>query len=417
MKRARDSRWTMTATREVTYEVVTTSDIFDPDNPELGLLPGGRMGGGTRLVVIDEAVERVFGNKIRRYFNLNNIAVEYMTLCGGEENKTIDAVLKVASKLSEIGTDRVGTPPIAIGGGVLQDIVGMTASLYRRGIPYVRVPTTLLGQIDGSVSAKNGVNYEGCRNRLGTFAPPPKTLIDRALLATLPERQIRSGLGEALKVALIKDARLFELLETHGSELVRYRLQDSDARSGDSQPSLEVIQRSITGMAEGLTKNLWESELKRIVDYGHTFSPIVEMRALPKLHHGEAVAMGCLFSAVLAANRGLLNPEQLIRIINTTAGIGLPLTHPLFADADVMKEALADTMRHRDNNQHITFLADIGKTVFVEDVVDAEIERASAFMAHLLQPHVPDDAALTKLLSEPGATTGYDASQLAHRAV
>ncbi|MFE2856709.1 sedoheptulose 7-phosphate cyclase [Streptomyces lavendulae] len=395
MTRARDSktvhdRWTMSATKQVEYEIVVTKDVFDPANPELGLVPGTGQCDGTRLVVLDETVDEIFGHRVRRYFAENDVRVEYLTLRGGDQHKSIDQVLRVATRLSEIGTARVGTPPIAIGGGVLQDVVGMAASLYRRGIPYVRVPTTLLGQIDGSVSAKTGVNYEGCRNRLGTFAPPPRTIIDRGLIATLPERQVRSGLGEALKMALIKDARLFEVLEEHGPRLVADRLQDSGAGPDDPEPGLEVVRRAITGMAEELQRNLWEADLKRIVDYGHTFSPIVEMRALPELHHGEAVAMDCVFSAVLATDRGMLSREQLTRIVDTTRRIGLAVSHPMFADADVMKEALADTMRHRDNHQYITLLTDIGSTTFVDNedltgITGDEIDRASRFMGELLR--------------------------------
>ncbi|MFD8985897.1 sedoheptulose 7-phosphate cyclase [Streptomyces sp. NPDC059564] len=395
MTRARDSktvhnRWTMSATKKVEYEIVVTDDVFDPANPELGLVPGAERCDGTRLVVLDETVDGIFGHRVRSYFAENDVQVEYLTLRGGDQHKSIDQMLRVATRLSEIGTARVGTPPVAIGGGVLQDVVGMAASLYRRGIPYVRVPTTLLGQIDGSVSAKTGVNYEGCRNRLGTFAPPPRTIIDRGLIATLPERQVRSGLGEALKMALIKDARLFEVLEEHGPRLVADRLQDSGAGPDDPKPGLEVVRRAITGMAEELQRNLWEADLKRIVDYGHTFSPIVEMRALPELHHGEAVAMDCVFSAVLAADRGMLSREQLTRIIDTTRRIGLAVSHPMFADADVMKEALADTMRHRDNHQYITLLTDIGSTTFVDDedltgITGDEIDRAARFMGELLR--------------------------------
>lgn len=406
-------RWTMRAAKEVTYDIVVTSEIFDPGNPELGMLPCGQESGGTRLVVMDETVDALFGDRIRKYFTQNDIDVEYLTLPGGDENKTVEAFLKVASKLTEVGTSRVGTPPIAIGGGVLQDVVGMAASLYRRGIPYVRVPTTLLGQIDGSVSAKNGVNYEGCRNRLGTFAPPPRTLIDRGLIATLPERQISSGLGEALKMALIKDARLFELLEEYGPHLVTDRLQDSGTEPGDPQPGLEVIHRAISGMAEELQKNLWETDLKRIVDYGHTFSPIVEMRALPELHHGEAVAMDCVFSAVLAVNRGMLAPRQLARIVDTTRRMGLAASHPMFADATVMKQALADTMRHRDNHQYLTLLTDIGETVFVDDLTEAEIDRAAEVMADLLREQEADlrGGAVVGLPDQPQIRQGHGAPE------
>jgi 3-dehydroquinate synthase len=378
----------MTAARQVDYEVIETSDLFNPENPELGLLPGEKPSALTRLVVMDRTVDEIFGERIRNYFPANGLAVEYLTLLpGGDENKNLDQVLRIASRLSEIGTHRVGAPPIAIGGGVLQDVVGMAASLYRRGIPYVRVPTTLLAQIDGSVSAKNGVNYEGFRNRLGTFAPPPRTLIDRSLIASLPERQIRSGLGEALKMALIKDPVLFGLLEQHGPQLVSDRLQDSAAKK-NAGPGREVIHRAISGMAEELQKNLWETDLQRIVDYGHTFSPMIEMQALPALLHGEVVAMDCVFSAVLAVHRGMLSSSEFERIVATTRKMGLAPSHPMFTDPSVLRRALSDTMRHRDNQQHLTLLKGIGQTVFVNDLTDRELERAAAVMTDLLEPDV-----------------------------
>ena len=380
----RSSRWTMAATKEISYEIVETVDLFNPLNPDLVLQPGGGDTGLTRLVVLDDAVEQLFGAKIRHYFAANAIQVDYLVLSSGDENKTLDSVLRVASRLNEIGTSRVGNLPIGIGGGVLQDIVGMATSLYRRGIGYVRVPTTLLGQIDGSVSAKTGVNFEGFRNRLGTFSPPPRTLIDRGLIATLPMRQVSSGLGEALKMALIKDARLFELLEAYGPQLVAERLQDPGFKGSSVPPGQEVMRRAIAGMAEELQKNLWEEDLRRIVDYGHTFSPIVEMRALPELLHGEAVAMGCVFCGILAANRGLLSRTDLDRIVATARGLGLSPSHPLFGDADLLIEGFADTVRHRGGEQHLALLSGIGQTVFVNDLTDAEIVNASAESQTLL---------------------------------
>jgi 2-epi-5-epi-valiolone synthase len=393
------SRWSIHTVKEVSYEIVETTDVFNPSNPELSRHPDGRISTGARLVVMDEGVEGHFGERIREYHDTNAIAAHYLVLAGGDENKTVDNVLRVASRLNEIGTSRNGNPPISIGGGVLQDIVGMAASLYRRGIPYVRVPTTLLGQIDGSVSAKNGVNYEGFRNRLGTFAAPPRTIIDRRLLATLPHRQISSGLGEALKMALIKDARLFELLEAHGPRLVADRLQDTRFDHPGIPPGLEVMRRAIAGMAEELEKNLWEADLRRIVDYGHTFSPVVEMLALPELQHGEAVAMGSVFCAHLATNRGLLAPRELERIVATTVGLGLAPSHPLFGDADLLIDGFADTVRHRGGQQHLALLTGIGETEFVNDLSTDEIVAAAAQMRTLLHPSarldgMPDMAVL-----------------------
>ncbi len=246
------------------------------------------------------------------------------------------------------------------------------------------MPTTLLSQIDGGVAAKTGVNHDGFRNRLGTYAPPPRTLIDRRLIATLPERQVRSGLGEALKMALIKDPVLFEVIERYGKSLVAERLQDSSPETSVDQPGRIVTHRAIAGMAEELENNLWETELRRIVDYGHTFSPIIEMRALPELLHGEAVAMDCVFSAVLAANRGMLSDDELGRVVSATCGIGLAPSHPMFCDADLLHQALTDSVRHRNSDQHLTLMNGIGSTIFVNDLTYSEIKRAAAQMSDLL---------------------------------
>ncbi|MCX4784390.1 sedoheptulose 7-phosphate cyclase [Streptomyces sp. NBC_01264] len=389
MQKTTVASWTVSATRHIDYEILESPNLLDPENPDLAALPYGSQGGGRRLVVIDEAVQGIFGDRIRGYFAARNKDMDYLTLPGGDEHKTLDQVVHVASRLNEIGTRRAGTPPIAIGGGVVQDVVGMAAGLYRRGIPYVRVPTTLLGQIDGSVSAKNGVNFEGHRNRLGTFAPPPRTLIDRTLIATLPRRQISSGMGEIIKMALIKDARLFDLLEAYGPDLLTERLQDTGIRTSAEKPGQECMHRAIAGMAEELQKNLWETDLRRIVDYGHTFSPAVEMRALPEILHGEAVAMGCVFGAVLSARRGILRYGQLERIIKTVRSIGLEPSHPLFGDPEILNDALSETVRHRDNHQHITLLRDVGITTFVDDLTTQEVAGAAATMVSILNGKSP----------------------------
>lgn len=392
----REGRWAIKTNKTVEYEIVETIDLLNPENPELGHVPGKLAGAGPRLVVLDNAVEELCGGRIRHYFSCRGVPVEFLTCPSGDEHKTLDNVLRVTSRLNALGTSRLNTPPIAIGGGVVQDVVGMAASLYRRGIPYIRVPTTLLGQIDGSVSAKNGVNYEGYRNRLGTVIPPPRTLIDRAFLSSLPERQISSGLGEALKLALVKDPQLFTVLEEFGPHLVSERLQDCSAETKLKEPGRVVMHRAIAGMAEELQKNLWETDLQRIVDYGHTFSPVIEMRALPQLLHGESVAMDCVFSAILANQRGFLAASDLGRVISTVEAIGLRPAHPLFVDEQVLIQALEETVRHRNDQQIITLLNGIGSTVFVNDLTEYEISAAASQMRDLVAAESSDDSAALK---------------------
>ncbi|MFF7234644.1 iron-containing alcohol dehydrogenase [Streptomyces sioyaensis] len=375
-----DGRWVIKTSKTVEYEVVEAADLLNPENPELSGVPGQLAGTGPRLVILDQAIDGLCGGQIRHYFSARGSPADFLTLPTGDEHKTLDNVLQVTSRLNTLGTSRLSTPPIAIGGGVVQDVAGMAASLYRRGIPYIRVPTTLLGQIDGSVSAKNGVNYEGHRNRLGTFTPPPRTLIDRGFLATLPERQISSGLGEALKLALVKDPQLFAVLEKYGPYLVAERLQDSSPKTMTEQPGRITMHRAIAGMAKELQKNLWETDLQRIVDYGHTFSPFIEMKALPELLHGEAVAMDCVFSAILAKQRRLLSEADLYRVINTVESIGLRPSHPLFTDEQALTLALEETTHHRNNQQIITLLDGIGQTIFVNDLTQPEISAAACRM-------------------------------------
>ena len=143
----------------------------------------------------------------------------------------------------------------------------------------------------------------------------------------------------------------------------------------------EMIHRSITGMVEELQPNLWERELRRSADFGHSFSPLIEMRALPELLHGEVVALDCVLSSFLAHHRDLLSTSDLIRVVRLVASLELPPQHPMFADPAMLAEALADTVRHRDGQQNLPLPNGIGKCVFVNDVMPAELGAASAAMS------------------------------------
>lgn len=364
-------RWLIETELAVRYEIIEVDNLLNPGNRELRHLCGDDHDQET-VVVIDESIDGLYGSRIRGYFSAHSIPCRFLTIPSAEEMKSLDLVERVASVLNAAGTKRASSPPIAIGGGVMLDVVGLAASLFRRGIPYVRVPTTLLGQVDVGVAAKTGVNFEGFRNRLGSYGPPPRTLIDRSFLTTLPDRHVRNGLGEILKMALIKDTQLFGLLEQFGPDLIRTKFAHVTGR--------EVIGRAIKGMVEELAPNLWEKNLRRAVDYGHSFSPLVEMRALPELLHGEAVTLDCLFSAVLSSGRGLLPAASVLRAVRVAHALGLPVTHPLFLDVDLLCEALADTSRHRDGNQHLPVMTGIGRYTFLNDVTRAEIEEVSAQM-------------------------------------
>ena len=254
-----------------------------------------------------------------------------------------EKVQKIAEAIHDLGIDRRLDPVIAIGGGVCMDIVGFAASIYRRRTPYVRVPTTLMGYVDASVGAKTGVNFEAepgvwKKNKLGAYLPPAITLLDRSFLATLDERQLANGAAEIVKMAIVKDPELLDLLAAHGPELIEHKFQKSPYASSDAweadDAASRVLYLAIETMLEELAPNLWEDSLERLVDFGHVFSMELEMALVhqgdEKLFHGEAVAIDMAFSSVLAHVRGHLESETLDLILQTMRGLSLPVYHERF---------------------------------------------------------------------------------------
>ncbi|WP_244790954.1 sedoheptulose 7-phosphate cyclase [Streptomyces sp. BJ20] len=391
------THWSVQTSNPVQYEIRACENLLDPGNSTI-LEDASGSSGQRRLIVTDGVVDSLYGDRVRAYFDHHGVEHRVLVLNDGETHKSMNAVLQVTEALDAFGIDRRREPVIAIGGGVLMDIVGFAASLYRRSTPFIRIPTTLIGLVDAGVGAKTGVNHNGHKNRLGTYFPADRTLLDRSFLATLDARHISNGLAEILKIALIKDARLFDLLEQHGADLLRNKLQSPAAvgptpadapvdqrlaaRGLHLDPATEVVERAIQGMLEELQPNLWEKVLERVVDYGHTFSPTIEMHALPALLHGEAVAVDMALTTVLAERRGLVSSYQRDRVLDVMARLGLPVWHPL-CTPEVLGDALRDTVRHRDGKQRLPLPVGIGSALFVNDVTEGELAAAAESLAAL----------------------------------
>jgi 3-dehydroquinate synthase len=368
--------WTVEAVKQVRYHVVEASGLFDTDSTLLltGCADAALRPGDRRLVVIDSTVQELHGERITRYFDHHGIAVTLLPVRADESVKRWSLVTDVVDAMNDFGIDRRREPVIAIGGGVLLDVVGLAASLYRRGTPYIRIPTTLVGLVDAGVGVKTGVNYGQGKNRLGTYAPAVATFVDRSFLSTLDARHLSNGLAEILKVALIKSAELFDLLEDFGPLLIEDRFQGST-------PALEtaarrVVSEAIHLMLEELQPNLWEQCLERCVDYGHTFSPTIEMEALPELLHGEAVAVDMALTTVMGRMRGDVTEHQSERVLALMDRLRLPLWTEVLARPGILDGALADTVRHRDGQQRLPLPVGIGHHRFVNDVTPEELDTA-----------------------------------------
>ncbi len=353
---------TVSRDRNHRYSVVTSGAALSPTGPLRTVLEDCA---GPLLVVVDEALWPSHGARIEAL--LAGRRHRILALPGGERHKTLDAVLRVVDAMDEVRVLRRSSPVLAVGGGVVCDLVGFAASIYRRGVPYVRVPTTLLAQVDVSAAIKTGIDHNGFRNRLGAFWPAELTVVDHGFLATQTAEQISQGLGEVFKLGLIASEELFD-------RLARLPRDWSPQWFASDPAAAELMRLALEVMVAELAEDLWEQDLARRVDFGHSFSPLIELRT--GLHHGLAVALDCLLSAAISAGRGLLAVDALAQIAAVMRRCGLPVRHPGFTDVDLLWETLAEVSRHRDGAQHLPVPIDLGKHAFLEDLTRAELAAA-----------------------------------------
>ncbi len=287
-----------------------------------------------------------------------------ITFPSGEEHKNMESYQHIVRELDAFPIHRRDEPIIMIGGGVLTDLAAFVASTYRRSVPHLKIPTTLMGYIDASVGIKNGINFNGYKNRIGSFEPPIRVLLDKSFLKTLPRRHILNGVSEIIKLAVIKDAGLFRLLEKHGPNSVHAQFQDEKAG--------EILDRAITGMLEELESNLFEEDLARKVDFGHTFSYGLEINHEAHLLHGEAVLLDIIFSTMIAKQRCLLSESDAERIFNLIEDLGIDPKISLL-DPATLWESLEERTYHRNGFQRVPLPNGLGKCVFVNDITQREI--------------------------------------------
>jgi 3-dehydroquinate synthetase len=366
--------WTVHASCKVQYHVQFADNFLESPSEVLGYFfgaPNGRSEG--RLTVIDRIVYDLYGARFDYLFRQLGISPLFLIIEGGEGNKNLTSVETVINAIRGAGVSRRSEPIIAIGGGVVLDIVGFAAGIYRRGTPWLRIPTTLVGQVDAGIGSKTGVNYAGSKNLLGVYHAALGTLIDPTFLASLPARHISNGLSEIIKVAIMKDPDLFSLVEKNAELLIESRFQKTS--DPESVPA-EVIRRAIHAMLDELADNLWEYDLKRRMDFGHVWGPALEMATLPDLLHGEAVALCMALSTTIASMRGLISHRLWQQVMDTLSRAGLPVWHHLMDDITLMRKAFADAVKRWDGHQLVPLPVNFGEVVFAEVEVREVIEAA-----------------------------------------
>ncbi len=250
------------------------------------------------FVLTDRRVERLYGGEVREALAKEGYEAVVLNVPPGERSKRWAVVLRLIRELLAQGAHR-GTPLIALGGGVMGDLSGFTASLYMRGVPLVQVPTTLLAMVDASLGGKTAINLPEGKNLAGTFHQPCLVIIDPEFLETLPARERLNGLAEVLKAGFIRDRGLLELLDREGLKIFRRPAE-----------LLEVIYRAAAIKAAVVTADAREADLRRLLNFGHTLGHGLEAASRYRLPHGRAVGLGMLMALKLSERLAGLSAEE-----------------------------------------------------------------------------------------------------------
>jgi 3-dehydroquinate synthase len=260
---------------------------------------------GKVFAVSTEEVWRLYGERLRT--GLGGLVYDVIFLPAGEERKRLEHVETAAEEMVKRGGDR-SSVVVAFGGGIVCDMAGFLAAIFMRGIPVIHVPTTLLAQVDAAIGGKTGVNLAAGKNLIGSFHQPLAVLIDPSVLETLPEREYRAGLYEIIKAGIIRSPALFHFLSE------RHR----DVLSRDAAAVDYIISESVRIKAEVVTADERESDLRRILNFGHTFGHALEAEtAYTRFLHGEAVAFGMRAAVYLAEITGHLSAEDSVDMLET----------------------------------------------------------------------------------------------------
>ena len=362
-----------------TYQVCFTENIFDPSNATLAkLLNNGKK--AKAFFVIDQGVvdaHPALTDQIRSYSKAYKgdftLCAEPLVVPGGEKAKNeqehFQAILQATSTF---GIDR-HSYIIAIGGGAVIDMAGFASAIAHRGIRHIRIPTTVLAQNDAAIGVKNGVNVYGKKNYMGTFAPPYAVINDSAFLKTLSDRDWRSGISEAVKVALIKDPEFFYWMEA--------QVESFNAR--EMVPMEELIYRCAALHLDHIAgKDPFEFGSSRPLDFGHWAAHKLEHLTNFNIRHGEAVAIGIALDSTYSWLKGMLPESDLKRIIHLIKALGFELYVPDLS-GEALLEGLEEFREHLGGELTIMLLEGIGQGVEVHEM-DGElilqsVERLKAF--------------------------------------
>lgn len=281
-------------------------------------------------IVTDSTVDALYGKKLHQEFERAGLNTHIIAFPAGEKHKNRETKARIEDRMLEekFGRD---SAVVALGGGVVGDIAGYVAATYTRGLPYIQVPTTLVACVDSSIGGKTAVDTPHGKNLIGAFHQPWRVYIDVNTLLTLHEKEIREGLAEVIKYGVIRDDKLFSYLEENMDRIFSY----------DKEALTHIIKRGCEIKGKVVELDERESNLRKILNFGHTVGHAVENLSEYKITHGEAISIGMAAEGKLAVRMGLWKEGELKRLTALISKAGLPTRMP-----DYMKvQDITDTMK------------------------------------------------------------------------
>jgi 3-dehydroquinate synthase len=355
------------------YPIVCGSGALQRAGKELAALGNT----STLHVVTSPKVWRALGNSVLRALGGPRSATVHL-MNDAETLKNLRTVEDVSRSLLRSGADRRSLI-IAVGGGVVGDVVGFVAASYLRGVSFVQVPTTVVAQVDSSIGGKTGVNLPEGKNLVGAFYPPKLILTDPHVLRTLPEREFRGGLAEVIKHCVIADPKMFAYLEQNIDKALRR----------DRRVLEYLIPRNVEIKAYVVSKDERESGLREILNFGHTFAHALESSTHYRhFQHGEAVSWGMMAAALLGHEVGVTRADDVARIVALVRRIG-PFPPWPRVPAKTLVASMRSDKKARDGRIRFVLTPQIGKAGSYDDVPLDAVQRVLHFAPKFLTTSLP----------------------------
>ncbi|MFA5063426.1 MAG: 3-dehydroquinate synthase [Candidatus Omnitrophota bacterium] len=321
--------------------------------------------GNSAYVITNPLVKKACFSSLSRELQKSGLSFKVKVIPDTEKSKSISILVSVINDLARFDLKK-RTFIIALGGGVVGDLSGLVASIYKRGIPYIQIPTTLLAQVDSAIGGKTAVDLKEGKNLIGAFYQPRLVLSDVDLLKTLPLRQLRTGLAEIIKYGVIKDASLFAYLEKNWKDILKVKREALErVVSASSKIKADIVQRD----------EREDKGLRTILNFGHTAGHAIEAASGFKYTHGEAVALGMLAALEISRDLGFINNSLKVRVENVIKKSGLPVQIKGLTLKKIIKAFYRDKKFIGSRNR-LVLAAGLGKARVVKDVPLEIIETA-----------------------------------------